>query len=134
MKKLFALVFAALLVMSATSFAEAIQATSIGSGTLETIQETGYGIGPMGANPKSSLYKTYARQAARLDALRLLIADVGGMDVELIDDNPERTTSHVTSKQLKQLKNIRQVGEAKFDEDGICSITLEIVLRKAVDL
>lgn len=120
MKKILALIFAALLATSSTSFAENL-----------TIQETGYGQGPEGCDPKSCFYKTYARQAARLDALRHLNADIYSFEVELIDDDPERTISHITSNKLK---NVRQVGEAEFDEDGICRITLEIVLRKVAKL
>ena len=112
MKKLFALMFAALLTMSATTSAE-------------TIQATGFGVGPAGANPKSSFYKTYARQAARLQAMRKLAEDISGINV---NSDPEDETVIITSSSSRILKTkkVRQVGEAKFDEDGVCEVTLEM--------
>ena len=82
MKKLFALMFAALLTMSATTSAE-------------TIQATGFGVGPAGANPKSNFYKTYARyprmspqrkkMSGKSARLNLMIFEIRLENVQLSD-------------------------------------------------
>ena len=112
MKKFLALMFAALLMMSATTSAK-------------TIQATGYGMGPDGSDPKSSFYKTYARQAARLDAMRKLAEDISGINVNS-DPEDETVIISSSSSRILKTKKVRQVGEAKFDENGDCEVTLEV--------
>ena len=61
---------------------------------------TGMGMGPANRSEKSSMYRTYARQAAKLDALRVLAEQVGGISVESYTEITELdvTADMVTSK------------------------------------
>lgn len=95
------------------------------------IEVTGIGYGPKNANIRSSFYKTYARQAARLDALRQLM--------EMFDLTGETTPEDVTSGDaivrrsrlglFGAVRNAKQIGKSKFNKDGSCEITMRFYLN-----
>ena len=102
------------------------------------IRETGSGQAPKNFDPKDSFAKTFARQAARMDALRLLAEGIGITYVEAHFDpkkNIDRVRTKLVhdSKVFKLLeKNARQIGEAKFyfDDKGklTCEVTMELII------
>ena len=105
------------------------------------IRVTGTGYPPSNWNQQDSFAKTFARQAARMDALRGLVATleykVNQLDIrstfvmkdfELTEDKLVIRISQ-DSQAFKLLeKNTRQVGNASFSEDGACTVTMEIIL------
>ena len=100
------------------------------------IRVTGIGAGPHNWDKHDSFYKTFARQVARMDALRLLVEN-------LIDSRADATTTiedlritdlkiitevNPDDKVFKLLEtNARQVGKARF-EDGVCEVDMELIL------
>ena len=128
MKKLFALIFVALLM---TTSSVSAKDESFFDGYLDydidaenkIISTIGYGWGPKGSTLKDSFSKTYARQAARLDALRSLAEEIQGVDVEpsmsILD-----AKVHISSTVLKKAW---QVGDAEFIQDGdqiVCRVKM----------
>ena len=106
------------------------------------IQATGSGQPPSNWDARDSFSKTFARQVARMDALRNLVEQIAGINVhskEKISEDGEitfesiRTKTIHDSKVFKLLeKNARQVGAARFhfDEDGnlTCEVTMEVTI------
>ena len=93
------------------------------------IRATGLAAGKSGEK-RAGLAKAQARRAARMDAERNLSEQVHGVyvtgdssmkDLELEYDIVRTQTSAL-------IKNMREVGEAKYDKDGTCEIVLEIPL------
>ena len=122
-----------LFVSSATAFANAWESSDYEKGI---IRVTGVGFGPHNWDKQDSFYKTFARQVARMDALRRLVENlidfsvdksttVGDLDlgIDLI-----RTAINPDDKVFKLLEtNARQVGKARF-EDGVCEVDMELIL------
>ena len=128
-KKIAALFLTAIMLsmMSPTTFAAEIDWEK------GTIRAEGKGYGPKNADPKSSFYKTYARQAARLDALRNIYLMIKGVTIDeeailslLLDPEPfsEVQCYHVS------FQRAWQVGESKFNEDGICEVMMALPIFK----
>ncbi|MBR1646568.1 MAG: hypothetical protein IJ685_07300 [Selenomonadaceae bacterium] len=122
-----------------TAFAEDEPKLNVKPG--EVIKATGEGHPPKNWNPNNSFAKTFARQAARMDALRILAEMIGGAKVtaESVIVNDKRERDHVEgtlihdSKVFKLLeKNARQVGDVKFyfNDKGklTCEVTMELVV------
>lgn len=101
----------------------------------DIIRVRGYGQAPSNWDQRDSFSKTFARQAARMDALRQLAEIVVGVHVEPNDakDDFEHIVTRISqdSKTFKLLeKNARQIGAARFSfDDGklICEVTMELV-------
>ena len=123
-----------LFVSSATAFANTWTESSDYEKGI--IRVTGIGFGPHNWDKQDSFYKTFARQVARMDALRCLVENlidfsvdksttVGDLDlgIDLI-----RTAINPDDKVFKLLEmNARQVGKARF-EDGVCEVDMELIL------
>lgn len=92
----------------------------------------GEAMGPRNWNKRDNFYKTFARQATRIAALRNLAEAMSGLKVEHFSNFKEgidklRTTLIHNSKVFKLLEeNARQVGNATFDEEGICTIFMAV--------
>ena len=136
--------FVLMFIVSSSAFAadeaKVIQVTA--ADEPKVIQVTGYGIPPSNWDARDSFVKTFARQAARMDALRNLAEAIGTIHVQTKttfdpDGNLEKdivkTELIHDSKVFKLLtKNARQVGDAKFSfgDDGslMCEVTMEVVV------
>ena len=103
----------------------------------DIIRETGYGQAPSNWDQRDSFSKTFARQAARIDALRnfvQLIAIINFFNSTMrvnaddkMDSDYLKITLSQDSKTFKLIeKNARVVG-VKFLDDGVCEVTMEIV-------
>ena len=120
-----------LFVSSATAFANTWESSDYEKGI---IRVTGVGAGPHNCDKQDSFYKTFARQVARMDALRCLVENliafsvdksttVGDLGIDLI-----RTAINPDDNVFKFLEtNARQVGKARF-EDGVCEVDMELIL------
>ena len=93
------------------------------------IRAVGMAAGKAGEK-RANLAKAQARRAARMDAERNLAEQLEGVqvtaessmkDLELVNDDVRTAVAAV-------IKNMREVGEARFYEDGVCEIVLEIPL------
>ena len=122
-----------LFVSSATAFANAWESSDYEKGI---IRVTGEGVGPHNWDKQDSFYKTFARQVARMEALRQLveiliapkadatttIEDLMITDLKIIMElNPDDKVFKIIET------NARQVGKARF-EDGVCEVDMELIL------
>lgn len=121
-----------LFVSSATAFADTWEASSDFEKGI--IRVTGEGVGPHNWDKQDSFYKTFARQAARMDALVKLAETIGGVCVST-EENEITINSKITTevnpddKVFKLIEtNARQVGKARFLEDGSCEVDMELIL------
>ncbi len=108
----------------------------------KVIQMTGVGQAPSNWDQRDSFAKTFARQAARMDALRQLAEYIGVSYIQSelnVDPDENVTKDYVKSelihdsKVFKLLeKNARQVGDAKFsfgdDGNSYCEVIMELVV------
>ena len=96
------------------------------------IEVKGFGYGPKNANIRSSFYKTYARQAARLDALRLILEIINKPDITATTEvvEMEVKSDTIISRVSGIVVNAKQVGKAKFNEDGSCAVTMRFYPNK----
>lgn len=95
------------------------------------IRATGMGIGPVAWDKKDSFYRTYARQAAQLDALRNIAELFQGFhvtptstvrDLALENDVLETAlTADVNPLRPMKISN-------KFFSDGTCEVVMEVKL------
>lgn len=93
------------------------------------VRAVGMAAGKKGEK-RVNLAKAQARRAARMDAERNLAEQIEGVqvtaessmkDLELMSDDVKTAVNAV-------IKNMREVGEPKFYDDGVCEIVLEIPL------
>lgn len=79
-----------------------------------------------------NFYKKFARQAAKFDALRLLAEYIKGLDVDQTIDTENLiiTRLEVDDILAKELSKARQVGEAKFSENGSCEVIVKLPYTK----
>lgn len=115
----FALIF---FVMSSTAFAAEIDGN--------VIRVTGYGTGPHNWDKHDSFYKTFARQVARMDALAKFAENIGGWDIEEnLSGSKVTIIVNPDDKVFKLIEtNARQVGKARFLEDGTCEVDMELTM------
>lgn len=121
----------------------AASTTAFAADEPKVIQMTGDGQAPSNWDQRDSFAKTFARQAARMDALRKLAENIGIINVQtktsvdkdthLLTEDTVKTELMHDSKVFKLLeKNARKVGDAKFyfGDDGIlyCEVTMEVVV------
>ena len=135
MKKCAAVLVAMIIAWSAAGSSAHAANKTVGDDE-EIITATGAGWGYKGGNVKDSFYKTYARQAARLDAIQELIfkllvdykvKDIGQITVEKINGNEDSFELHLVSKALK---NVWQVGEEKWEDNGmVCEVTMATTVK-----
>ena len=107
----------------------------------DVIRTTGNGFFPEHWEQNKIFYKTFARQVARIDALRKIVETLeiklNKFDLRfkttvenhnVVTDRIE-TKIHQKSKAFELLeKNARQVGDVKFLEDNIYEVTMELIL------
>lgn len=97
----------------------------------DIIRVTGMAVAPENFAPKDSYAKTFARQAAHLDALRQLVEWINGVDPK--EESPNKIVQRISqdSKAFKLLEKNARVIDVKFSnyEDGklICEVTMEVV-------
>ena len=107
----------------------------------DVIRTTGNGFFPEHWEQNNIFYKTFARQVARIDALRDI---VGTLEIKLNNFDLRSETKienynvlsnrieikiHQDSKIFELLeKNARQVGDVKFLESGMYEVTMELIL------
>ena len=93
------------------------------------VKATGMAAGKKGEK-RIGLARAQARRAARMDAERNLGEQIQGVQVtgesSLRDLALEYDT--VKTQMAAVIKNMREAGEPKYNEDGTCEITLEIPL------
>ena len=134
-KKFLTCLVLALLMMSVTVTAFAAEGTTDwGKGVIRVI---GNGVGKAKYKNKSpGQYRLTAQQAARMDAQRKLAEYAMGVQVSAessmtdlaLDDDTVKTRLNSVI-----LKNAVQIGEAKYYEDGICEIVMELNLYGGVE-
>lgn len=100
----------------------------------DIIRVTGEGYPPSNWDQRDNFAKTFARQAARMDALRTLAEAIDGVTVtseapvaEL--DLNDRFTTRISqdSKLFKLLEKNARVVDVKFLDGGGCAVTMELV-------
>ena len=80
---------------------------------------------------KSSFYKTYIRQAAKLDALRKLAETIGGIYIDssvTVEEGKivrDYLKAYLDTEETVTFDGTRQIGESKF-HDGICEVVMGI--------
>ena len=111
-------------IMAVTAFAEANIDWEKG-----VIRATGLAGGKKGENRKGIL-RAQARRAARMDAERNLAEQVHGVqiDAESKMEDLELKYDSVRTAVSALLKDMYEVGEAKFFDDDTCEITMEVPL------
>lgn len=107
------------------------------------LTETGIGKAPSNWNQRDSFAKTFARQAARMDALRKLAEGLSGVNVyaestwndekKVLERDYIKLELPHDGKAFKLLeKNARQIGAAKFyfnDKEKLtCEVTMELII------
>ena len=128
-KKFFAALAVMFFIFSATS-------TKTFAG--EVIKVTGAGIGPIGAKSGGSFYRSFARQVAKLDAMRNLVEMIGGVTVSSLEKRDptgkiisDTTTAETTCNEKfwnKYFSKVEVVG-VKFKSDGSCEVTMQGILK-----
>ena len=97
----------------------AASTTAFAADETKIIRVMGNGQAPSNWDQRDSFAKTFARQTARMDALRTL--------AEVLDDGKSKLSQD--SEVFKLLgKNARQVGYAKFYADATCEVIMEVVV------
>ena len=112
-----------------TVFAESIHVGGDGNfKTGEVICQTGVGFPPRNWDENDSFAKTFARQVARMDALRKLVESIDGVNIDF-DESGYLTDHRISqdSKAFKLLEKNARVIDVKFLEKGICEVTMEVV-------
>ena len=97
----------------------------------DIIRVTGEGYPPSNWDQRDNFAKTFARQAARMDALRTLAEAIDGVHVEPNDakDDFEHIVTRISqdSKLFKLLEKNARVVDVKFLNGGGCEVTMELV-------
>ncbi len=112
----------------------AASTTAFAADETKIIRVMGNGQAPSNWDQRDSFAKTFARQAARMDALLLLAEDVGVIHIQSTPSLNYVKTELIHDSKIFKLpeKNARQVGEAKFSfgNDGTlyCEVTMELVV------
>ena len=94
----------------------------------DIIRVEGVGLGPKNCDKQDSFYKIFARQAARMDALRQFVEEIGGVYIEENKNNPKILTARTShdNKMFELItKHARQV-EGRSLENGGYSVTMEL--------
>lgn len=96
------------------------------------VEAKGWGMGPKNRNPKSSFYKLYARQAARLDALRKIYEML--VDVQIDRDTSVNSVMSdiVIEKMIIKEIATKQVEKPNFYMDSNNQLICEEVLRVSI--
>ena len=93
----------------------------------DIIRVTGCCAQPENFAPKDSYAKTFARQAARLDALRFLVEWIDGVDPK--EESPGKIISRIShdSKAFNLLEKNARVIDVKFWDGGGCEVSMELI-------
>lgn len=111
-------------------FAATIHTTAFAAKEPKVIQATGmYFIEP-NCDQRDSFVKTFARQTARMDAIRNLVETIGKIKFEKVNGNPNiiRTRTSHDSKAFQFVAKHARVVDVKFHSDGTCEVTMEVVV------
>ena len=95
------------------------------------ITVTGAAVGPKNAIVGSNFYKIFARQAAKIDALRQLIEALNQIHVEggVTDDIVKTKTTFDETFWAEHFSKI-EVAEIKFVDNGeVCEVTVKATLK-----
>lgn len=104
----------------------------------DVITVTGSADGPSGANSNGSFYRSFARQAAKLDALCQLVELTLGVQVDSVatqDEDGKTISDKVQSKTTFDEKFWSQhfskieIVNVKFLSDGGCEVTMKGTLK-----
>ena len=99
----------------------------------DIIRVTGYGQAPSNWDQRDSFAKTFARQAARMYALRSFVSyddyDESG-DKVTYDESGDKVTYRISqdSKIFKLLEKNARVVDVKFLDNGKCQVTMELTI------
>lgn len=117
-------------------FAASLHSTALAFEPGDVFRETGVGQAPSNWDQRDSFSKTFARQAARMDALRYLAEIVSIIhiestarvnDGEVVSDYLKYTLSQ-DSKAFKLLEKNARVVDVKFLDNGKCQVTMELTI------
>ena len=90
----------------------------------------GNAVGPPTLDKNARFYKNFARQGARLDALNKLVEYLGAAEsfsnVELNEISEKFSHENPAMKIIE--RGARQIGEATFDKDGVCTVWMSLPL------
>ena len=92
-----------------------------------TITATGRGVGPENRDPKSSFYKLYARQAAVMDTLTLMMSGFNDIYLESESTIEAGISYDIIRTKLNTVIKIVNIGhllDVKFSKDGHCETTI----------
>ena len=102
------------------------------------ITVTGSAVGPIGTNSNGSFYRSFARQAAKLDALCQLVELTLGVQIDSVatqDEDGKIISDKVQSKTTfdekfwsKHFSKI-EIVNVKFLSDGGCEVTMKGTLK-----
>jgi len=130
LKKFCSVLAAMIFIFSATTSATAAKS--------DVITVTGVAVGPSGANPNGSFYRSFARQAAKLDALCQLVELTLGVQIDSVatqDEDGKIISDKVQSKTTfdekfwsKHFSKI-EIVNVKFLSDGGCEVTMKGTLK-----
>ena len=92
--------------------------------------EDGLAVGPAKIKDNKRFYKNFARQGAQLDALRKLAEHISGLEwLSNDDENVIRTKVSLEEPFMKIIENgARQIGDAIFSDDGVCTLYMSLPL------
>ena len=118
-------------------FAASLHSTALAFEPGDVFRETGVGQAPSNWDQRDSFSKTFARQAARMDALRNLAEIVSIIhiestttlvnDLEVVSDYVKSTLSQ-DDKAFKLLEKNARVVDVKFLDNGKCQVTMELTI------
>ena len=94
----------------------------------DILRVEGCGFGLENWDKNDSFYKTFARQAARMEALHQLVEMIDGLKFEY-DESGYISTTRISqdSKTFKLLEKNARVIDVKFLDGGGCAVTMEVV-------
>ena len=115
--------FVLALFMSSTAFADAVIDWKD-----NVIRVTGNALGPPHLDKRDSFYKNLARQGARLDAFRNIAELISSMTKTAAYFSDDYLSDDVikTSMDFEFIPGQVRQTAIKFEEDGVCTVTLEI--------
>lgn len=108
-------------------FAASLHSTALAFEPGKVIRVAGLGAPPKNFDPKDSYAKTFARQAAQLDALRQLVELIDGVDPK--EESPGKIVTRISqdNKVFKLLEKNARVIDVKFLDGGGCAVDMELV-------
>ena len=123
-KKFFAALAVMIFIFSATP-----TKTFAGEHTGEVIEVAGIGMKPIGAKSNGSFYRSFARQVAKLDAMRNLAEQVQPVKIKVQEgltvSDKITTDLSLNEKFWNEYFSKVEVVGVKFKSDGSCEVTMQ---------